>query len=103
MRFELVSSPDRPKEREEDPYREAARHGRSLVPGDKTRAALMAERSGALGDRITSLSHSLRVSLGRLDENIARHERERPEHHAVEQAPPPDNFRAHRFSGGGDR
>ena len=102
MRFELVSSPDRPEETEKPPSQETA-HGRSLVAGDETREALMAERIGSLGDRITSLSGSLSAVLGRLDEKITRYERERTENGDVEQAPPPDNFRAHLFSGGGGR
>lgn len=102
MRFELVSSPDRPEETEKPPSQETA-HGRSLVAGDETREALMTERIGSLGDRITSLSGSLNAVLGRLDEKIARYERERTENDAMDQPSPPDNFRAHLFSGGGGR
>ncbi|MEU2948336.1 hypothetical protein ABZ617_20135 [Nocardiopsis alba] len=63
----------------------------------------MTERIGSLGDRITSLSGSLNAVLGRLDEKIARYERERTENDAMDQPSPPDNFRAHLFSGGGGR
>ncbi|MFE0269842.1 hypothetical protein ACFWZ7_19475 [Nocardiopsis alba] len=63
----------------------------------------MTERIGSLGDRITSLSGSLNAVLGHLDEKIARYERERTENDAVERVAPPENFRAHLFSGGGGR
>lgn len=99
VRFELVPPPDRP---EETPVGSPPETAHLPLPGDEVRTA-MAQRAGSLGDRVSTVARSLHSVLRRLDTDIVRYERERVDQHAMDEAPPPENFRPGLFSGGGDR
>lgn len=98
MRFELVPPPDRPEETEVGSPPETAY---TPTLGGEVRT-VMAQRAGSLGSRVTTVARSLHSVLRRLDSNIVRYEHERVDLHAMDESPPPENFRPGLFSGGGD-